>query len=159
MFLGARAALGRTAKRPRDEATRFEQVHSTEPVVAKAEDVHTFQDLTKAAVSHLAEGRQAPALHELDAAFRLYNAAPDHFNRTIPVDVLDACLFAARALLETGAPPQDVDAHLRKCRLLLPRSVEPRMIRHTLVAPAWTRVLHSMSAGGTVELPRFGGQI
>jgi hypothetical protein len=144
--------LGRKGMQAQEAVKRFEAAHSAEAPAARPQDIQTFKDLTKTAVGHLAEGKQAPALHELDAAFRLYDAAPDYFNREIPIDVLDGCLYMARGLLETGSSPQEIEAQLRKCRALLPRSVEPRMIRHTLVAPAWNRVLHATHEHANAEL-------
>ncbi|MDB4985394.1 MAG: hypothetical protein JWN04_572 [Myxococcaceae bacterium] len=116
----------------RDEAAiNFERRHSTELSPVTPDDLQTLERLSDSAVKSMAAQHHAAALHELDAASRLYQRAPEEFNRVAPQVVLDLCLFRARALVETGEQILLVKQGIRDCRLRIPLEIEPNLLTHT----------------------------
>lgn len=114
-----------------DAAARFENAHSAELSPVTPDDMETLERLSDSAVKSMAAQHHAAALHELDAASRLYQRAPEEFNRLAPQLVLDMCLFRARALVETGEQVLKVKQGIRDCRLRIPLEIEPNLLTHT----------------------------
>lgn len=117
---------------PREDAAQaFERKHSSELSPVTPDDVASLERLSDSAVKSMAAQHHAAALHELDAAGRLYQRAPEEFNRLAPGLVLDMCLFRARALVESGEPVLRVKQGIRDCRLRIPLEIEPNLVTHT----------------------------
>jgi hypothetical protein len=125
-------------------ATEFEARHSAEPAVITADDVRSLQRLSESALRSMAAADYETAQRELDAAVRLYERAPDEFNRQVPKQVLDLCLFRALALIETGVSPARVKDEVRECRLKIPLEIEADLLKHT--NPVVRRLLREVSA-------------
>ncbi len=127
-----------------DAAQLFERRHSSELSPVTPDDMETLERLSDSAVKSMAAQHHAAALHELDAASRLYQRAPEEFNRLSPRLVLDMCLFRARALIETGEQILKVKQGIRDCRIRIPLEIEPNLLTHT--NPTIRKLLTEVSA-------------
>lgn len=114
-----------------DAQATFERRHSTEPSVITQNDIRALERLSDAAIKSLSADDHATALRELAAANELYDRSPDEFNRLAPQQVLDLCLFRARASVEAGEPLAMVQQRIRDCRVRIPLELEPNLLMHT----------------------------
>jgi hypothetical protein len=114
-----------------DARVAFERRHSTEPSAITQNDIRTLERLSDAAIKSLSADEHTTALRELAAANELYERSPDEFNRLAPQQVLDLCLFRARAFVEAGEPMTMVQQRIRDCRVRIPLELEPNLLMHT----------------------------
>lgn len=126
--------VGRAGVRvlPADRArTRFEQRHSSRAPVISASDIDRWLASSRSAVRNLARADYEAARTDLQAAQLLSERALAELNREVARSrqVLDTCLYLARAFLETNDAAR---AHEQAeiCRRLVPRG-EPTEFNHT----------------------------
>lgn len=117
---------------PADRASeRFEVLGSAPAPEVSQSDIDSWVERSRSAVRYLARADYKAARRELMAAQRLADRAAAELNREAAraQQVLDTCLFMARAYVETK---NDAEARrqARECRHLVPR-VEPSAFRHT----------------------------
>ncbi|MBW1761278.1 MAG: PEGA domain-containing protein [Deltaproteobacteria bacterium] len=110
--------------------TRFEQRSSTGAAEVTDIELEKWARHSRAAIRHLARGNHAMALDHLERAEQLSRRATEELNqdKLRAQRVLDTCLYAVRALLETH-DVAGAKAHAGECVLLVPRG-EPATIMH-----------------------------
>lgn len=130
----------------------FEQSVSAPVQSISQSDIDAWAERSRNALQALAQADYDTAREELLEAQRVAQRAADELNREAERarQVLDTCLFMARAFLETGERHQ-ADRQVRRCRLLVPQ-VEPRRHRHTPEIHELLQRVDGESSGATLEL-------
>lgn len=130
----------------------FEQSVSAPVQSISQSDIDAWAERSRNALQALARADYDTAREELLEAQRVAQRAADELNREAERarQVLDTCLFMARAFLETGERHQ-ADRQVRRCRVLVPQ-VEPRRHRHTPEIHELLERVDAESSGATLEL-------
>lgn len=130
----------------------FEQSVSAPVQSLSQSDIDAWAERSRNALQALARADYDTAREELLEAQRVAQRAADELNREAERarQVLDTCLFMARAFLETGERHQ-ADRQVRVCRVLVPQ-VEPRRHRHTPEIHELLERVDAESSGATLEL-------
>jgi hypothetical protein len=115
---------------PARAATQLESKCCAPATELSEGDIQAWVDQSSNAIRDLAQGDYATALEQLNEAQALSRSAIEELNRNpgrVQI-VLDTCLYAVRALLETGAKSR-AKALAQECRQLVPRG-EPSPYMH-----------------------------
>ncbi|MEM9862211.1 MAG: PEGA domain-containing protein [Myxococcota bacterium] len=124
-------AAGATFLDAEGASLAFEQDISAPATSLTQSELDQWADRSRSALQALALADYDTARQELLEAQRVSQQAAEELNREAERarEVLDTCLFMARAMLETRQRAEAL-RQVRTCRVLVPE-LQPRLVRHT----------------------------